>query len=214
MNDYQRVELSPELRNAMRQSRHATQFNQQPRGRPSPYGNPRPEPTALRSTSTHERDPIEEQLELPPNYLEQQNIPEIQDVFHSDAADDDAPPPLINSTVDRFHSTGARPRVSVQYPVAPMVRDRAHMGGGLNPVREYDDELDPPEPKYRNVQHECPICGEQFDDRVELNLHVKDCSKSCYRCEHCGKEVKTKAGLVNHVRFMHTRKNAPKKKST
>ena len=210
-----RIELSPELRDAMTASRHATQYNQQPRGRASPYGNPRPGPSALRSTSTHERDPIEEPLDLPSNYLEQENIPQLRDEFHSTGARPRVQYPVAPIMSDLVESTGARPRD--QNAVAPRgtaAVSRPQRGAPLNPDRKYYDELDPPERKYPGVEFECPICGEKLDTEVELRLHKIQCTKTCFICEFCGKELKTKAGLKNHARFMHTRKKIPKKKDT
>jgi rubredoxin len=54
----------------------------------------------------------------------------------------------------------------------------------------------------RNGQYRCQVCGETFDNEVELRDHTQS-QHSDYECEVCGQLFATQEGLDSHLAEMH-----------
>ena len=60
----------------------------------------------------------------------------------------------------------------------------------------------------------CPDCGEQFNRRKKLKIHM-ECVHTTYEpgeltCKLCSKELKNPHSLKNHMREIHTARNVHK----
>ena len=51
----------------------------------------------------------------------------------------------------------------------------------------------------------CRNCEKEFGNEKALDNHVKTCQITSFACSNCGKNYKTKWGLITHRKNMHSK---------
>ncbi|CAG7721697.1 unnamed protein product [Allacma fusca] len=116
-------------------------------------------------------------------------------------------------TKNASHNAGG----SSETPGTTRVATRRGQGKELQFEVESHDTLESKEDKAPSIQsswsnssaHVCDLCGKKFGSTVDLVLHANRYHKiiTCFKCELCCKEYKSKCALSRHITVKHSRGN-------